>query len=59
MKINEVHFYRACATSAMREATNGNDICQSILNETNINLEIISGKEEAKLIFFKFSFIIH
>ena len=51
MKINEVHFYRACATSAMREATNGNDICQSILKETNINLEIISGKEEAKLIF--------
>ena len=38
----------------MREATNGNDICQSILNETNINLEIISGKEEAKLIFPNF-----
>ncbi len=54
MKINEVHFYRACATSAMREATNGNDICQSILKETNINLEIISGKEEAKLIFSNF-----
>ncbi len=54
MKINEVDFYRACATSAMREADNGKEICKSIYKNTGIDLEIISGKEEAKLIFSNF-----
>ena len=54
MKINEVDFYRACATSAMREAKNRYDICESILHNTGIDLEVISGKEEAKLIFSNF-----
>ena len=54
MKINEVDFYRACATSAMREAENRHDICESILHDSGIDLEVISGKEEAKLIFSNF-----
>ena len=36
MKINEVDFYRACATSAMREAENRHEICESILQNTGM-----------------------
>tara|TARA_B100001287_G_scaffold229609_1_gene199967 strand:+ start:22 stop:912 length:891 start_codon:yes stop_codon:yes gene_type:complete len=54
VEINEVNFLRACATSAMREASNSQIICEQILKETNINLEIISGDEEARLIFSNF-----
>ena len=54
MQINEVDFYRACATSAMREAKNGELICEMLLKKTNTKLEIISGQEEAKLIFSNF-----
>jgi exopolyphosphatase/guanosine-5'-triphosphate,3'-diphosphate pyrophosphatase len=43
--------YRACATSAMREALNGDYITQEILKKTGIRLEIISGKEEAQFLF--------
>jgi exopolyphosphatase / guanosine-5'-triphosphate,3'-diphosphate pyrophosphatase len=40
---------RAVATSAMREAHNRNDIIRRIRRETGLDLEIISGKEEARL----------
>lgn len=43
--------FRACATSAMREAENGSQICEQILNESGINVEIINGKKEAQIIF--------
>lgn len=43
--------FRACATSAMREASNGSDICQRISNESELNIEIISGGVEAEIIF--------
>jgi len=57
MKVNEVKHFRACATSAMREASNNNEVCQEIYLQTGVNLEIISGSEEAKLIFNNFNFI--
>ena len=41
----------ACATSAMREAENGPQICQRILEEADINGDIIDGKKEAQFIF--------
>jgi len=43
--------YMACATSAMREATNGKTICQRIKAESGLNLEIIDGGQEAEMIF--------
>ena len=46
MKLYDVADYRACATSAMRDATNGPDIIRRIYKETGINIEIINGKEE-------------
>ncbi len=51
MLVNEVEAYRACATSAMREAHNGEEIVKKVLEETGIEIEIIDGKEEAKIIY--------
>lgn len=53
-EIFEVKELRACATSAMREATNAKIIKQQIFDQTNVNVEIISGDEEADLIFGTF-----
>lgn len=43
--------YRACATSAMRDASNGEEIIQRVRKECGLKIEIISGREEADLIF--------
>jgi exopolyphosphatase/guanosine-5'-triphosphate,3'-diphosphate pyrophosphatase len=50
MELFEVDAYRACATSAFREASNGLHVKQ-LLHENGIDLEIIDGQEEARLIF--------
>jgi exopolyphosphatase/guanosine-5'-triphosphate,3'-diphosphate pyrophosphatase len=50
MKIHGVQKYKACATSAMREAENGTIIVEKILKETGIKIDIIGGKEEAEII---------
>ena len=43
--------FRACATSAMREAANGQKIKEHILEKTGVDIDIIDGKEEARIIF--------
>lgn len=43
--------FAACATSAMREAENGSQICERILMDAGIKIEIIDGKKEAQIIF--------
>ncbi|MDC8004104.1 exopolyphosphatase [Aureisphaera galaxeae] len=50
MKTHGVVKYRACATSAMREAANGNEIADKIREETGINIQIIDGQDEAAII---------
>lgn len=50
----DVQELRACATSAMREAENGREVQEMILKETGVNIEIIAGAEEAKLILSTF-----
>ncbi len=51
MKVYKVNHYRACATSAMRDAANGQDIITQVKETSGINIEIISGDEEATLIY--------
>lgn len=51
IKVYDAVSYRACATSAMREAENRWDIIQRIKKETGLKIELIEGKAEADIIF--------
>lgn len=51
MEIYGVERFRACATSAMRDADNGEEIVREIAQQTGIHIDIISGKEEAAIIY--------
>lgn len=51
MRIYKVEHYRACATSAMRDAKNGQEIIKEVFAKTGINIEIIDGHEEANIIY--------
>lgn len=51
MKIYEVTDYRACATSAIRDASNGKEIIKKIQKDTGIDIEVIDGQEEAQIIY--------
>ncbi|NBU92293.1 MAG: exopolyphosphatase [Flavobacteriia bacterium] len=53
----QVDAYRAVATSAMRDSTNAKRIQRRILKEVGVNLEVITGKEEAELIYLTFQLI--
>ena len=50
MKVHRVEQYKACATSAMREADNNRDIVEIIQHEADIHIDIIDGKKEAAII---------
>lgn len=43
--------YRACATSAMRDAINGKEVIKRIKKESGIHIDVIDGESEADLIF--------
>lgn len=51
MDIYKVEAYRACATSAMRDATNGKEIMEDIRKTTGLAINIITGHEEASIIY--------
>jgi len=51
MAVEQPIAFRACATSAMRDAKNGKKIAERILRETGISIDIISGKEEAQMVY--------
>ena len=50
MELHEVHGYMACATSAMRESVNGEEVVARIEAQTGIKINIIDGTKEAELI---------
>ena len=50
MDSHRVTKFRACATSAMREATNGKDVAQRVKEMTDIDIQIIDGNDEAAII---------
>lgn len=47
----DVKHVKACATSAMRDASNAPDILRKVRLETDIEIEVISGDVEANLIY--------
>ena len=51
MDVYKVQEYLAFATSAMREAKNGDDVVARVKEEAQIDLEIIAGQKEAKIIY--------
>ncbi|WP_396159288.1 Ppx/GppA phosphatase family protein [Flavobacterium sp.] len=50
MKVYKVEKYKACATSAMREAYNGKEVVGIIKEQCDIDIDIIDGKIEATII---------
>ena len=50
MKVHKVKKYMACATSAMREASNGREVVDIIMKKTKVKINIIDGKTEAAII---------
>ena len=50
MELHEVDAYMICATSAMREAENGENIVERIKNEIGMEIHLIDGEQEAELI---------
>lgn len=50
MKVYKVEKYKACATSAMREAYNGKEVADIIREKSEIDIDIIDGKVEAAII---------
>ncbi|WP_212004134.1 exopolyphosphatase [Chitinophaga sp. HK235] len=51
LDVYEVKYLKACATSAMRDASNGAVILQEVKTQTGIDIRIISGQEEASFIY--------
>ncbi len=54
MDVQNIKVFRACATSAMREAENNKEVIKHIYKETKINIDLVSGEQEAELIFSNF-----
>ena len=50
MKSHGVVRYKACATSAMREANNSEALTKKIIDSCGISIDIIDGEEEAAII---------
>jgi exopolyphosphatase/guanosine-5'-triphosphate,3'-diphosphate pyrophosphatase len=51
LNVYDVKHLKACATSAMRDAKNGKEIIEKVKKETSIDIEIISGSDEASFIY--------
>lgn len=51
MEVHEVISYRACATSAMREASNRAEVIKAIKDTSGVKIEVIDGKQEAEIIY--------
>ncbi len=50
MQAHRVSKYRACATSAMREANNGAEVVKKIYKQSGVSIQTIDGDDEATII---------
>ncbi len=50
MKSHRIERFKACATSAMRDASNGKELVEKIHDQTGLQIEIIDGQDEAAMI---------
>jgi len=54
LDVYDVKGFRACATSAMREATNSDEVRARVKEYAKVDIEVINGRMEADLIFSTF-----
>lgn len=59
MDIYEVEAYKACATSAMREARNGKAVIKAVKKNSGVEIQVIAGKDEADLILSNQALLTH
>ena len=52
MEVHGVERYKACATSAMRNASNSKKVIEKIESDTGVIIDVIDGKKEAEIITF-------
>ncbi len=52
LQINEIEIWKACATSALREASNREEVVEYVCEKSGMKIEIIDGKKEAQHIFY-------
>ncbi|WP_445381858.1 Ppx/GppA phosphatase family protein [Robiginitalea sp. IMCC43444] len=50
MEVSGVEQFQACATSALREASNGKEVLEQIYRESGISVDLIDGSLEAQII---------
>lgn len=50
MQVYGVEKYMACATSALREANNGQELVEQVFKDSGIKIDVIDGKREASII---------
>ncbi len=50
MQVHKVQKFKACATSAMREAQNGRAVADYLFKKSGVKIDIIDGKTEASII---------
>ncbi len=53
----DVKYYKAVATSALRDAKNSEELVDLIFSTSHIQLDIIDGKEEARLVHLSVSHV--
>src|ERR1044072_1661572 len=51
LEVYNVKYLKACATSAMRDASNATEILKTVKQTTGIAIRVITGEEEASFIF--------
>ncbi|HPD95223.1 MAG TPA: Ppx/GppA family phosphatase [Tenuifilaceae bacterium] len=51
IEVEDVVSYKACATSAMREASNAAEVVELVKQKTGVDIEIINGQREAEIIY--------
>lgn len=50
IEVNDVEIFRACATSAIREAENADEVLSAVLAKSGLEIDVIDSKDEARFI---------
>ncbi|MDX2002698.1 MAG: exopolyphosphatase [Chitinophagales bacterium] len=51
IEATDVVHYKACATAALREASNGQEVVEKVFAASGVKIEIIEGSQEANIIY--------